>query len=166
MTPSYHGLQFSHVGIYCLDKDKNPVVIEAFNGVTATPLADFMSRYRKNAPIVIGRLKPKYQNLIPEALSFAFSKIGMTYNSTFNINSTTSYYCAQLLYAAFKSANSGKPLFLLTPMTFKSKGSSNYMPVWREYFKNIDAPIPEGKLGINPDSILCSDKLDIFEYKL
>jgi hypothetical protein len=36
------------------------------------------------------------------------------------------------------------------PMTFKDPETKQLMPVWKDYYKKLGVPVPEGKQGINP----------------
>jgi hypothetical protein len=84
--------------------------------------------------------------------------------STFLIGND-SYYCSELVYEAFRRANSGRPLFDLQPMTFKESGSDEPMAAWQAYFASLEAAIPEGCPGINPGSLSRSPLLTmVHEY--
>ena len=61
----------------------------------------------------------------------------------------------------FREANSGRRVFDLAPMTFKDPATGSTMPAWRDYFRKLNAPVPEGAPGINPGGISRSAKLEI-----
>ena len=46
-------------------------------------------------------------------------------------------------------------------MTFKNPKNHKTLTTWKNYFRNLKQPIPEGELGINPADILRSPKLNI-----
>ncbi len=164
VTQGYHGAKFSHVGIITIDK-KQIYVIEAISkGVSITSLSKFLSRSLDNngkPRIAIGRLNKKYQQLIPQAICEARKLVGKPYDDYFDI-SNDSYYCSELVYFAFLKANNNKPLFQLAPMTYKSPKTNKIFPVWDDYFKNLNIPVPEGKPGINPGGISRSEYLKVF----
>ena len=164
VTTGYRKANFSHVGIVAKDDKGNFVVIEALpTGVNVTSLETFLDSSfdaDRQPKVVVGRLKQKYHHLIPLALKEAFALKGKSYDKVFDY-SNDSYYCSELIYEIFLQANGGKPIFALQPMTFKDPDTKDTFPAWEEYFSELDIPIPEGKLGINPGSISCSPALDI-----
>lgn len=162
VTPAYEGEHFSHVGI--IYKEKNQImVIEAIGkNVHLTPIRKVLQR--TTHPVYIGRLPNPDTFMIRKIIQFSLKQIGVPYDNDFLYNNGK-YYCSELVYDAFKSANSGRPFFKLHPMTFKIPGSKNTFPVWIKYFSKIGIPIPEGKPGCNPGGIICSGKLNLFLLK-
>lgn len=84
----------------------------------------------------------------------------MVYDDEF-IYDNGKYYCSELIYDIFKEANNGVPVFELEPMTFKSIKSKEYFPVWVDYYKKLNFPIPQDSLGINPAGISRFEKMKI-----
>jgi len=166
VTSGYHGANFSHVGIAAKSKDDGMVVIEAVQkGVAVTPLEIFLARSvdEKGMPkVMAGRLKPAYQGLVPSAVENAFALRGKPYDKVFEIGNEA-YYCSELIYEIFLRANNNKPVFELSPMTFKDRVTGKTMAVWQEYFEKLDAAVPEGKPGINPGGISRCDKLIVIK---
>jgi cell wall-associated NlpC family hydrolase len=158
VTEGVDGQDFSHVAMVCKQGD-SLVVIEAIGkGVHFTSLENFAKRTTNK--MYVGRVKPSYQKLITKAETFAEKQIGIPYDDAF-IYGNNKYYCSELIYDAFKSANNGKPFFQLFPMTYKQPGSNEYFPVWVDYFKKLNLEIPEGKPGCNPGGLSRSEKIDI-----
>lgn len=166
VTMGYHGAKLSHVGIFWQRSDSAFVIEAISNGVVVTPLKDFLSRsYDRNGcpKVIVGRLKPKYKFLVPEAIKEALCLKGKLYDDFFRIDNDA-YYCSELVYFAFLKANRDKPLFPLAPMTYKSPKTGDYYPVWIAYFKKLGVPVPQGKPGINPGGISRSPVLHIYEF--
>ena len=86
--------------------------------------------------------------------------LGKPYDRLFEVDNDA-YYCSELIYAIFLQANEGETIFELQPMTYKDPETGDTFPAWREYFAELNVPIPEGKPGINPGSISRSPVVDI-----
>ena len=159
VTRGYKNMNFSHVGILTFI-NKSAYVIEAYEGVDTTKLSEFLLRSQKNeiSKIAVGRLKKKYQKLIPDAIKHGKNLIGKEYDDEFSIYNDK-YYCSELIYKIFLEANNNKPLFDLQPMTYKVNGQT--LDVWIDYFNKINEVIPEGKDGINPGGLSLSNKIKI-----
>lgn len=164
VTQGTDGAQFSHVGIVEVAAGGKVMVIEAISeGVVLTPLDTFLERSRdahNNPKVLVGRLKTSDRHLIPAALRVAHSLLGRPYDSAFAIDNE-SFYCSELVYEAFRQANSEVPVFVLEPMTFKDPSTGATFPAWTEYYKALSAPIPEGEPGLNPGSISRSPSIRI-----
>ena len=46
-------------------------------------------------------------------------------------------------------------------MTFKDPETDSIFPIWKNYFKELNVPIPEGKDGLNPGGMSTSKYIDI-----
>ncbi len=155
--------KISHVGIVLIEKD-SIFVIEAYDGVTKTPLQIFLNRSKTkdNKPrVIVARLKKKYQKYIPDFLNRLKQQIGKEYDTEFKLYNNK-FYCSELIYETFLDENN-QPLFLVKPMTFKNKITGKTDQAWIEYFKKQNIPIPEGKLGCNPADYLLNDMLNIIQ---
>ncbi len=155
VTPGHKGRKFSHVGLVYVNRDSVWVIEAIGKGVQLTRLDHFMLRSTKgrNKPkVVVGRMDASYSRLHGRALGFALQQIGKDYDKEF-IYGNGRYYCSELIYDAYKSANDGEPIFRLPPMTFKDPANNNYFPAWEEYYKELNVEIPEGKPGCNPGSL-------------
>ncbi len=164
VTTGYDGADFSHVGVVAESEAGELIVIEAVTeGVTATPLAEYLSRSlddQGRPKIAVGRLKKPYRHLIGPALEEAFSLIGKPYDKPFVVGNDA-YYCSELIYEIFLRANKGKPVFELAPMTFKDPESGTIFPAWQGYFSKLGISVPEGQPGINPGGISLSPAIVI-----
>lgn len=160
VTTGYENQSFSHIGLVYVHNDSVFVIEAIGNDVHLTSIVDFLER--SDTLLVQGRLKPEYTKLIPKAIQFALIQQGKPYDEPFLYNNGK-YYCSELIYDAFAFANNGKAFFQLEPMTFKKPDSQEYFPVWVDYYKKLNMPIPEGKPGINPGGISRSDKIEILK---
>jgi hypothetical protein len=70
-------------------------------------------------------------------------------------------YCSEVLYEAFKK--NGESIFTCQPMTYKDPDSLKFFGPWVDYYKSLDAEIPEGELGLNPGGISQSDFLEVVQ---
>lgn len=158
VTPGYKNQKFSHVGMVVFRHDSCLILEAIKTSVRLTLLTSFLA-YSPKKPVV-GRLKTRYQPLIPAATSFGLSCVGMPYDDAF-LPENQKYYCSELLYDAFKSAQKGKPFFPQLPMTFQIPGTNHFFPEWVTYYQQLQMEIPEGKPGCNPGGLLQSGKFDI-----
>ncbi len=173
VTPGYKEGNFSHIGIvsevlpknpFCFDNSynfkKNIRILEAIpDKVKTTRLDSFLNRSfdkNKNPKVIVGRLKPKHQQSITDAITFLKNKIGSKYDELFILNND-SYYCSELIYEAFKKDS----LFILKPMTFLHPDTQDTLDEWRKYYSKRETQIPQNKLGINPGAMSISEKIEI-----
>ena len=157
VTQTENQVQFSHVGLLNAT-DSGIYIIEANqNGVVYTPIDSFFVENGKEN-IYLARLKPDYEHFIPEAIHFACLQIGKNYDYAFDLENDQ-YYCSELIYYAFATASQDTAFFELTPMTFKNPDTQVFLPFWINYYQQLKLPIPEGKLGLNPNGMSLSNKL-------
>jgi hypothetical protein len=161
VTQGVNNKKFSHVGIFIVE-NADFYILEAFtNGVELIKIEDFLKRSINTdaePKVIIGRLKPKYHNLIQPALKKGKELLGKQYDELFIIGNDK-YYCSELIYEMFLNPN--HKLFELNPMTFKDPDSKQFMRIWIDYFNNLSSDIPEGRLGLNPGSMSLSKNIDI-----
>lgn len=167
VTSSIDEYQFTHVGMVYIDKNDSIFVIEATHPkVAVTPLQEYLySKDDKDCyPVsVVGRLKPEYGHIIPQAIQEGLSLVGKEYDDGF-VMGNDKYYCSEFIYEILLRANNGEPVFPLNVMTFKSPGSDEITEGWKTYFQKFNLPVPEGKPGINPGAMSRSDVIDIVHY--
>ncbi len=164
VTTGKNNARFSHIALVVKNEDGQLQALEAnVNGVVMVPLDNFINRYKSkegNPTIAIGRLEEKYLELIPDAISYAKSKLGMPYDTVFLMHNKM-YYCSELIYEAFRFANNNRDFFKLYPMTFKDKKTNQFHPAFELYYQKMKMVIPEGKRGLNPGSISRDPRLKL-----
>ena len=158
VTEGYNGNDFSHMGMVYHKNDTIYIIEAAGKAVRLTTLEKFSKNTKK--PMPVGRLKKQYKKLIPNAISFSLKQLGVPYDDEY-VYDNGSYYCSELIYDAFKSANKNKPFFELFPMTYKQPRTNEFFQAWIEYYKEIGKEIPEGLPGCNPGGMSTSDKIEI-----
>ena len=164
VTEGANGMDFSHCGLV-VQQGNDMVVVEAYGAVKATPVDSFFARSTDangKPKVLIGRVKEQYMQVADESAELAKQYIGKAYDNSFDIKND-SYYCSELLFEVFKTANNNKPFFPLNKMTFNLPGSKQPMPFWVDYFSKLKVPIPEGQPGINPGAMSRSDKLELIK---
>lgn len=165
VTSGIEGYSFTHVGIVWIDAATHiTYVIEATHPrVCVTPLKEYLHPEKEKCPpkSVVGRLKPQFQALIPQAIDEAKKLVGKDYDDAFDLKNDQ-YYCSELIYDILLKANNNIAVFPLNIMTFKSKETGEYSPNWVTHFNKLGIPVPEGEEGINPGAMSQqSDILDI-----
>ena len=165
VTNGVDGKQFAHCAMVVKINDTLKVVEAIGNQVQANSLYNFFKRSGDTSVIeniTIARLKNEYKKFIAKASAFAKKQVGKPYDDEFIMNNEK-WYCSELLYEAYKNANNKKDFFTLAPMTFKDPKTNNFFSAWVDYYKDLQKPIPEGKLGINPGLISRSKKIDVLK---
>lgn len=153
---------FSHIGLVCMRND-SPYVLEAIGqDVHLTALDHFLERSvneRGLPKVICKRLKPVFQTLNEDAITYAKQQLGKPYDDAF-IYANGRYYCSELIYDAYKHANHDQPFFDMAPMTFKDPATQQTFPAWQSYYKDLGMAVPEGLPGCNPSGIAASKKLE------
>jgi len=149
---------FTHVAIVNVT-DSGVYIIEATpkHGVIYRSITEFEQENAKKTTY-IGRLKPQYQQWIPDAIAYALSHVGKPYNFAFDFDNDE-FYCSELIYVAFAKASGKSDFFETPPMTFQCPNRHDFLPYWVDYFAKLNIPIPEGKPGLNPNGMARSEKL-------
>ncbi|MBK0402892.1 hypothetical protein I5M27_07830 [Adhaeribacter sp. BT258] len=165
VTTGYKNADFSHVGIVKIQPNGEVLVLEAIGpDVHYTPLEKFLNRQLdtdKKPKVAVGRLRKPYQKLVPKALTEGEKLLKKPYDDVFALNNDA-YYCSELVYEIFKSANNQQEIFPLFPMTYATPGTNEIMPLWIAYFEKLNARVPQNDLGLNPGGISCSKKLKMY----
>lgn len=150
-------ISFSHVGVIKIEND-SIFVLEASpeEGVTKT---SFIYFFNKSKHITVGRLKAEYQSIIKKSIENIEKLIGKDYDCYFDAENDK-YYCSELIQQNFNDKN-GNLIFEPVKMKFINPGSNVGDDYWKKYFEKLNAEVPEGKNGSNPNSIYNSENIDI-----
>jgi len=163
VTEGYQGIEFSHNGLLMQDKGDWFVLEAIGKGVSKTPLLEFLDRHldeNGKPKVMVGRLKPEHQHLIPAAISEAQKHLGKPYDSAFDFENDA-FYCSELIHFAFKAANGGSDLFQPKPMTYNDPDTGKLFPIWETYFFDLGISVPEGKPGLNPGGMSLEPVLEM-----
>lgn len=150
VTTGIDGKDFSHCALVVNINDTLKVVEAIGDKVQVNSLNNFFTRSAdtlKIKNITVGRLKHKYEDLIPKATSKLQQLIGQPYDNEFILNNDK-WYCSELIYEVFKTANGNKDFFELEPMTFKDPKTQTFFPTWVTYYKELNKEIPKDKAGL------------------
>ena len=111
-------------------------------GATSKPFPDI---YRLTIPIDTAAI-----------LARARSRIGMPYDNAFLPNNNA-LYCSELIYECYL-ATDGTPLFSAQPMNWRN-AKGKIPKYWKQHFRKLKQPIPEGIDGTNPTDMARSPLL-------
>lgn len=147
---------YTHMGI-CEVVNKTTYVYHAdYNkGVVKELLNEFIKLDNKEYYNVdLYRIKSLKKDDINKAIKQAKTWVGNPYNTTY-ILEDEGFYCSEYVYEVFKTDS----IFGLEPMTFKDPKTNKFHNGWIEHYKALGIPIPEGKLGCNPNKMASSNNL-------
>jgi hypothetical protein len=80
--------------------------------------------------VFVYRLKPEYQNAIPDAIAKANSMLGKPYNFNYILNED-SYYCSDFIERIFRKDH----IFNLEPMTFIDPKTGKTNEFWEKFYQ-------------------------------
>jgi len=161
VTSGERDIHYTHTGIVLVEND-TVFVIEALPPeVTKILLDTFLSRsanWEEKPMVAVGRLKPEYRELIPQALNRAKNLLGKPYDYVYSPDNDA-YYCSELITLSFLNKQN-MPIFESIKMNFRD-ANGNLPAYWIEHFEKQNAEIPENKLGSNPGELSKSERIEI-----
>jgi len=161
VTSGERDIHYTHIGIISIEND-TVFVIEAIPPeVSKTLLDTFLSRsanWEKKPMVAVGRLKPEYREVIPQALIRAKNLLGKPYDYVYSPDNDA-YYCSELITFSFLNKQN-MPIFEPIKMNFRD-ADGNLPVYWIEHFEKQNAEIPENELGSNPGELSKSEKIEI-----
>ncbi len=162
-TSKKNEIPFSHVGIVkFVDKDVYVIEATTSDGIIQTLLYEFIQKAEKQKGkplIVVGRVKPEYQYIIPFAVEKAGDQLGRPYDYAYEEGNDV-YYCTELVRFTYLDSLRN-PIFPALAMTFKNKETGETEAYWKKHFAGLQLEIPEGKPGTNPVDMAKSNVIDI-----
>lgn len=156
VTQKQKNASFDHIGI--LQKNKTEIfVLHAApkGGSQKQNLDEFLKDQANDGQkVVVYRLKPEFQKIIPDAIEKANSMLGKPYNFNYILDEN-SYYCSDYIERSFRENH----IFKLEPMTFVDPKTGKTNAFWEEFYTKKNLKVPEGELGCNPNGLAASDKI-------
>lgn len=156
VTQKQRNASFDHIGI--LQKDKTGIfVLHAApkGGSQKQNLEEFLKDQAIDGQkVVVYRLKPEFQNTIPDAIVKANTMLGKPYNFNYILDEN-SYYCSDYIERSFRENH----IFKLEPMTFVDPKTGKTNAFWEEFYAKKNLKVPEGEPGCNPNGLAASDKI-------
>jgi uncharacterized protein YycO len=143
---------FSHCGIVARSGDAW-VVYEAYRGVEATPLREFVFRGR-NCGFAVYRLKTDYREHIPAMLEYAQRYVGRPYDGRYRMDDER-IYCSELIYKAYRDATGGEQLGKLVRLRDLK------WQAYRDTIERQEGSVPLDRLMITPRDLALADQLEL-----
>ncbi|NMR35956.1 hypothetical protein HIO71_17395 [Chryseobacterium aquaticum] len=157
VTQKQKNASFDHIGI--LEKQgKSFFVLHAApkGGSQKQSLQEFLKDQANDGQkVVVYRIKPEFQNIIPKAIKKANVMIGKPYNFNYILDEN-SYYCSDFIERSFRDDR----IFKLEPMTFIDPKTGKTNTFWEEFYQMKNLKVPEGELGCNPNGLAASEKIE------
>jgi hypothetical protein len=156
VTQKQKNASFDHIGILQKDKTGFFVLHAAPKGGSQKQNFDEFLKDQANdgQKVVVYRLKPEFQKIIPDAIVKANSMLGKPYNFNYILDEN-SYYCSDYIERSFRENH----IFKLEPMTFVDPKTGKINTFWEEFYAKKNLKVPEGEPGCNPNGLAASDKI-------
>jgi len=150
---------YSHCGIVA-KKDGQWIVYEAYRGVSATPLKEFLFRGRGGG-FVVYRLRDEHREHIPETIQCCEKYLGRPYDIRYRLDDEK-IYCSELIWKAYRDATNGQQLGTLVKF-----GEMNWQP-YETLIKQIEGgEVPVDREMITPVELARARQLEpVFSHNL
>jgi len=159
--------ELSHVGMVVIT-EKGTYVIEALDGVSVTPIDEWISRgeeLSQGVDFLLYRLSRKYPSrnkVISGAVDYAISQLGKEYDLAYELGEDK-HYCSELIWYAFDKSVAGPVKLKNMPGSYKIELHEDIIRLLGEgeipYDREIVMPVSLSKSedfkGVYP----CNDKL-------
>lgn len=156
-TVSLQMPKVNHVAMVVSCKPSIQLAEAVSSGVGQVAANKFILRSRS---VVVGRVLAKFADAIPAAVAFVKQQYGKPYNASF-IDNTHSYYCSQLIVAAFAASHPSPSIFVKIPMRFNPPHTDKPLVAWKNYYKTLHLKIPQGAPGSNPQQLLGAKSIHV-----
>ncbi|KJD35534.1 hypothetical protein PW52_10160 [Tamlana sedimentorum] len=147
---------YTHIGV--CEVLNNIVYVyhsDSDTGVVKETIEEFYTSEKNDYLVDLFRVKNISNLQIQQALQKAKTLVGQPYNFTY-ILEDEGYYCSEYIYEVFKNDS----VFTLEPMTFKNPKTKTFHQGWIKHYNNLGIPIPEAKLGCNPNGMANNNRLE------
>ncbi|MDA8793992.1 YiiX/YebB-like N1pC/P60 family cysteine hydrolase, partial [Bacteriovoracaceae bacterium] len=142
--------EFSHLGII-LKTNKGTMVLDSAGKVMQSSLKSFVSKAKKYSFLKL--IRSNQSEFFPDSftmnLIFRLEFEGAPYDPYFLvnnvINSKSALYCSEFVKEYFDLLGIETPDY--RPMEFNKN-----LEKWKTYYLGLNIKVPEGELGINPES--------------
>lgn len=149
----------SHCGIVS-NQQGRWVVYEAFDGVEAVPLRDFIYRGRGGA-LAVYRLDEAHRRHIPATIKHVQSYVGLPYDARYRMDDEA-IYCTELIYKAYRDASGGDRLGTLIRL-----GELDWRPYERTITQLEGGPAPLDREMITPHALARAAQLQsVYVHRL
>ena len=144
---------YSHCGVIG-QQDDRWVVYEAYDGVIATPLREFLFRGR-NQGFAVYRLKEDRQRYVPAMLKAVQSYLGRPYDVRYRFDDEA-IYCSELIFKAYRTASNGEQLGAVVKF-----GDLNWKPFEETVRHYEPGPVPLDREMITPKDLALAPQLEL-----
>ncbi|MDZ7616924.1 MAG: YiiX/YebB-like N1pC/P60 family cysteine hydrolase, partial [Patescibacteria group bacterium] len=144
---------YSHCGVVA-KRDGRWVVYEAYDGVSATPLREFLFRGR-NQGFAVYRLKEDRQQYVPAMLECVQSYLGRPYDVRYRFDDEA-IYCSELIFKAYRTATGGEELGTVVKF-----GDLNWKPFEETVQHYEPGPVPLDREMITPKDLALAPQLEL-----
>jgi len=149
---------YSHCGIVA-KKDGQWIVYEAYRGVSATPLKEFLFRGRGGG-FMVYRLRDEHSEHIPETIQCCEKYLGRPYDIRYRLDDEK-IYCSELIWKAYRDATDGQHLGTLVKF-----GKMNWQP-YETLIRQIEGDVPVDREMITPVELARARQLEpVFSHNL
>jgi hypothetical protein len=167
VVEGHRGARVNHVGIV-VAQDGALSVLEAIDpAVRVTSLAEYSDRSlcsEARPRLMFARLRAPYRPLIPAALAFGLSRLGVPYDPYYT-SSPDALYCSELILEMFRHANNGVGVFPNTPLSFRDVQSGALLEDWVAHYAEIGREVPEGATGSHPAGLSRDARLEVYHVE-
>ncbi|MBO9408105.1 hypothetical protein J7399_11745 [Shimia sp. R9_1] len=167
VVEGHRGARVNHVGIVVAE-DGALSVLEAIDpAVRVTSLAEYSDRSlcsEARPRLMFARLRAPYRPLIPAALTFGLSRLGVPYDPYYT-SSPEALYCSELILEMFRHANNGVAVFPNTPLSFRDVQSGALLEDWVAHYAEVGREVPEGAAGSHPAGLSRDARLEIYHVE-
>ncbi len=143
---------YSHCGIVA-KRNGHWVVYEAYQGVEATPIREFLFRGRGQG-FAVYRFKPDYQRDIPATIENVQTFLGRPYDARYRMDNER-IYCSELIYKAYRNST-GRPLGELVRF-----GDLNWKPFQAIVKRYEGGPAPIERRMITPRDLALAPEIEL-----